>query len=158
MCLSTSIEGRIELFAYVTSGRHDEVDGAVASPIRRAGLSIVGMDDESAARRIHADGIHVLIDLAGHTGSNRLPVFAWRPAPVQVTWLGYLASTGLSSMDYVLADRTSLPEANQTQFVEQAWYLPNSLYCFTAPAAAPAVGPSPGLTSRKRRPSDRSSG
>ncbi|CAD5373156.1 TPR_REGION domain-containing protein [Rubrivivax sp. A210] len=138
--------GRIELFAYVTNGRQDEMTARLRRQF--AGwVSIVGMDDESAARRIQADGIHVLIDLAGHTGSNRLAVFAWRPAPVQVTWLGYLASTGLSSMDYVLADRISLPEASRAQFVEQAWYLPNSLYCFTVPKAAPAVGPSPGLAS-----------
>ncbi len=66
---------------------------------------------------------------------------------MQVTWLGYLASTGLASMDYVLADRVSIPEEDKRQFVEQVWYLPNSLYCFTAPLSSPSVGQLPALVS-----------
>ena len=137
---------RIEPFAYVTSSRQDEVTARLR-PHFAGWVSIVGMNDESAARRIRDDGIQVLIDLAGHTANNRLPVFAWRPAPVQVTWLGYLASTGLSTIDYVLADRVSISEARQVQFSEKVWYLPNSLYCFTVPEAAPEVGPLPALDS-----------
>ena len=137
---------KVEVHGYTTTRRDDEVTARFAAPLR-AWFSIVGMHDEAAARRIHEDGIDVLIDLAGHTGHNRLSVFAWRPAPVQVTWLGYLASTGLPSMDYVLADRVSLPEEDQGQFVEQAWYMPNSLYCFTPPSPSPAVGPLPALCS-----------
>ena len=137
---------RVEIRVYTTTRRDDEV----TARLRRhcaAWSSIVGMHDEAAAQRIHEDGIDVLIDLAGHTAHNRLSVFAWRPAPVQVTWLGYLASTGLSSMNYVLADRISLPEENQRQFVEQTWYMPNSLYCFTPPSLSPAVGQLPALLS-----------
>ena len=69
-----------------------------------------GLNDEAAARLIHGDGVHVLIDLSGHTAFNRLPVFAWKPAPVQLTWLGLPATTGVAEMDYVLGDPWAIPE------------------------------------------------
>ncbi len=134
--------GGIELFAYSTTVKEDEVTARLR-PLFSGWRLLVGLDEEGATKLIRADGIHVLIDLAGHTVDNRLSIFPWRPAPVQVTWLGYLASTGLPSMDYVLADRISLPEQSQGQFAEKVWYLPNSLYCYTAPAEAPPVGASP---------------
>ena len=129
---------KIELFAYVTTAQADEM----TQRLKRCCVgwaSIVGMDDEFAARRIHADGIHVLIDLAGHTAHNRLSVFAWKPAPVQVSWLGYFASTGVPAMDYLLADRVSVPEQRQDQFTEKVWYLPQTRLCFTAPTASPML-------------------
>ena len=101
--------------------------------------SIVGLSDEEAARKIHADGIDVLIDLAGHTAHNRLPVFAWKPAPLQVSWLGYLASTGVPGIDYVLADAVSAPLAVQNQFTEQIWCLPETFNCFTPPPSVPSA-------------------
>ncbi|NVZ11823.1 peptide-binding protein, partial [Allochromatium humboldtianum] len=96
-------------------------------------------------RRIHADGIHILVDLAGHTAHNRLPVFAWKPAPVQVSWLGYFATTGVAQMDYLLADEVGVPAAQQNQFTEKIWYLPETRLCFTPPENAPAVAPAPSL-------------
>lgn len=101
--------------------------------------SIVGLSDEEAARKIHADGIDVLIDLAGHTAHNRLPVFAWKPAPLQVSWLGYLASTGVPGIDYVLADAVSAPQAVRNQFTEQVWCLPETFNCFTPPSVPSAL-------------------
>ena len=100
--------------------------------------SIVGLSDAEAARKIHADGIDVLIDLAGHTAHNRLAVFAWKPAPLQVSWLGYLASTGVPGIDYVLADAVSAPSALRMQFTEQVWHLPETFNCFTPPPSVPA--------------------
>jgi protein O-GlcNAc transferase len=106
---------------------------------------LTGLSDEAAARLIHADGVHVLIDMSGHTGYNRLPVFAWKPAPVQVSWLGYFATTGVAEIDYLLADQVGVPEARQAQFTESLWYLPDTRLCFTAPAADLAVAPLPAL-------------
>ncbi|KQW35705.1 tetratricopeptide repeat protein [Rhizobacter sp. Root404] len=143
--LASLDRSRVEVFAYATAQRDD----AVTERLRRlcdGWRSLVGMNDEAAAERVRDDGIHVLIDLAGHTAHNRLSIFALEPASVQVTWLGYLASSGLAAIDYVLADRVSLPEEHRSHFVEQAWYMPNSLYCFTAPPDAPPVGALPGLS------------
>jgi protein O-GlcNAc transferase len=94
---------------------------------------------------IHTDGVHVLIDLAGHTAHNRLPMFAWKSAPVQATWLGYFATTGVAEMDYLLADEVGVPEAQRQQFTESVWYLPDTRLCFTAPAADLAAVPLPAL-------------
>ena len=72
-------------------------------------------------------------------------MFAWKPAPVQVSWLGYFATTGVAEIDYLLADAVGVPEAQQTQFTESIWFLPDTRLCFTAPnvdlhvAALPAL-------------------
>ena len=92
------------------------------------------MNDENAARLIHNDGIHILLDLSGHTSYNRLPIFARKPAPVQATWLGYWASTGLKEIDYLITDHISVPESDQEHFTEGIWYLPETRLCFSPPA------------------------
>lgn len=125
---------RVLLIAYPTQSQEDELTQRMKARFG-AWHSLVGLDDCAAARRIHDDGIHVLIDLAGHTADNRLPVFAWKPAPVQVTWLGYWASTGVPGMDYVLADRIVLPHAEARLFSETPWYLPDGRFFFTPPIA-----------------------
>ncbi len=142
--LARSDPDRIQWLAYPTHPQTDELSSRLRK--RLSGWSsLVGLTDERAARRIHDDGIHVLVDLSGHTRHNRLPVFEWRPAPVQITWLGYFATTGLAAMDYILADRLTLPSQLQSQFTEKIWYLPDVRMCFTPPATAPAPAPSPAL-------------
>ena len=101
-----------------------------------------GLSDRDAAQRIRDEGVHVLIDLSGHTVFNRLPVLAWKPAPVQVSWLGYFATTGMAAIDYVLADAVCVPPAAEGDFVERIWRLPTRL-CFTPPAWAPEPTPGP---------------
>ena len=71
------------------------------------------MSDQRLAEQIRADRIDILFDLAGHTASNRLLVFARKPAPIQVTWIGYEGTTGLAAMDYLLADRYMVPEGSR---------------------------------------------
>lgn len=92
-----------------------------------------GMSDEALARRVRDDGIDILIDLAGHTANNRLTVFAWKPAPIQASWLGYFATTGVSAMDYFVADPWTLPPEQEPFFTEQVWRLPETRLCFTPP-------------------------
>jgi predicted O-linked N-acetylglucosamine transferase (SPINDLY family) len=130
---------RIELIAYATQPYEDELTARL-KPRFVAWRAIGGITDEAAARQIQEDGIHVLVDLAGHSNHNRLPLFAWKPAPVQVSWLGYLASTGVPGMDYLLADPVSVPEQNRAHFTEHIWYLPDSLNCFTPPKASGPLG------------------
>lgn len=137
---------QIELVAFPTQLQEDELTARI-KPSFSAWKSIAGLSDAAAAQKIHAEGIHILIDLAGHTSHNRLPVFAWKPAPVQVSWLGYLASTGVPGMDFLLADRVSVPESHREHFSEDIWYLPDTVNCLTPPATSArlAVTPPPAL-------------
>lgn len=123
---------RIKLVAYSTKPHEDALTVRI-KPFFAAWNSIVGLSDEAAARMIHDDGIHILIDLAGHTAHNRLPLFAWKSAPLQVSWLGYFATTGVPGMDYLLADQMSVPESDHEFFTEKIWYLPGTRLCFTPP-------------------------
>ena len=103
------------------------------------------LNDEAAARLIHADGVHVLLDLSGHTAHNRLPVFAWQPAPIQASWLGYFATTGIKEMNYLLTSSVAVPEIHTAQFTERIWYLPDTWLCFTAPEVGLPVARLPAL-------------
>jgi protein O-GlcNAc transferase len=87
----------------------------------------------------------VLLDLSGHTAKNRLPMFAWKPAPVQVSWLGYFASTGVAEMDYVIGDAHIAPARDECHFSESICRLPDSYLCFTPPNVAVEPGPLPAL-------------
>jgi len=135
----------LDIFLYPN---HSEVD-ALTKRLQGMGFawkSLVGLPDERAADRVREDAIDILVDLSGHTGGNRLRLFARKPAPVQVTWLGYFATTGLRAMDYVLCDRYVAPANESDHFVEKPWYLPNTRLCFTPPQAGIAVGALPALT------------
>ncbi|BCF98820.1 hypothetical protein PPGU19_033890 [Paraburkholderia sp. PGU19] len=133
---------RIEPVAYATRKRDDAVSQRLM-PQFSAWNDVSRLDDKACARRIHDDAIDILVDLSGHTNHNRLPVFAWKPAPVQATWLGYFATTGLAAIDYVIADRYVLPHDEASQFVEAPWHLPDSYLCFTPPPFDIEVGPLP---------------
>ncbi|UCV04574.1 tetratricopeptide repeat protein [Dechloromonas denitrificans] len=135
---------RIELLAYPTHREFSDLSVRI-KPYFAGWYSLVGLSDEAAARRIHADGVHVLVDLSGHTGHNRLPVFAWKPAPVQASWLGYCASTGVAEIDYYIADGETLPVAQEAAFTEQIWRLPASYLCFSQPAEPVEVNTLPAL-------------
>lgn len=102
-----------------------------------------GIDDHALARRIGVDGIDILIDLAGHTAGNRLCCFAGRAAPLQASWAGYVGTTGLAAMDYLIADRFHVPPGRDEAFVERVIRLPDGYICYTPPEEAPAVAPLP---------------
>jgi len=103
-----------------------------------------GLRNPALFERIRADRIDILVDLAGHTGSNRLPVFAARPSPVQVSWIGYFDTTGLPAIDYRIADEHSVTADDEPYFVERVVRLPRTANCYLpppgpAPAAAPCL-------------------
>jgi predicted O-linked N-acetylglucosamine transferase (SPINDLY family) len=85
------------------------------------------------------------MDLSGHTGKNRLPVFAWKAAPVQISWLGYFATTGVEAIDYLIADPWALPPELDSHFIEEILRLPETRLCFTPPAHHVEVTPLPAL-------------
>jgi predicted O-linked N-acetylglucosamine transferase (SPINDLY family) len=94
------------------------------------------LSHEQLCERIRADGIDVLVDLAGHTAHNRLPVFARRPCPLQVSWLGYFDTTGLAAIDYRITDVHSVPEGAERYFVEKVLRLPRTANCYLPPTAS----------------------
>lgn len=123
---------RIELIAYPTKHVTDETSARLKG-FMSEWKPIFDIRDEVSAQLIHNDRLHILLDLSGHTSDNRLPIFAWKPAPVQATWLGYFATTGVAEIDYLLADRAGVPEKNRDQFSESVYYLPDTRLCFTPP-------------------------
>ncbi|HVY51386.1 MAG TPA: tetratricopeptide repeat protein, partial [Devosia sp.] len=134
----------LELFAYANSRREDEVTTALQRMVPNW-RTVAGTPDEALADQIVGDRIDVLFDLSGHSDGHRLAVFARRPAPVAVTWLGYFATTGLAAIDYVLANRWVIPEGEERQWVERVWRLPDSYLCFSRPADPPEVTTLPAL-------------
>lgn len=133
-----------ELFAYPTNPKSDELTARL-KPFFRSWMPIRGLADRAAAAAIHAQAIHVLLDLSGHTADNRLPVFAHRPAPVQATWLGYYATTGLPEIDHFIGDPHVCPESEDRNFTEKLWRLPETWLCLAAPDASVPVRGLPAL-------------
>jgi predicted O-linked N-acetylglucosamine transferase (SPINDLY family) len=106
----------------------------------------LGMPDEALAEQIRRDGIDVLVDLAGHTASNRLLVFARKPAPVQIEYmLGHGYTSGLSSMDAFLADAALAPPGAEALFSERLIRLPRIPLAYRPPQEMPDVAPLPAL-------------
>ncbi|MDR3514872.1 MAG: tetratricopeptide repeat protein [Azospirillaceae bacterium] len=103
------------------------------------------LDADHLAARIADDGIDILIDLAGHTARNRLPVFARRAAPVQITWAGYVGTTGVATMDWLIADHFHVPPGEEAAYGERILRLPGDYVCYAPPDYAPTVGPLPAL-------------
>jgi len=138
----------IEVTLYPTIDRVDEVAQRLKQ-MKFSWHSLIGLSDESVVRRIRDDGIEILIDLSGHTAHGRLTIFARKPAPLQVSWLGYWATTGLQAMDYILVDRWGVLEEEAHYFVEQLWFLPDTRLCFTVPKELLTVAVLPALTNEK---------
>lgn len=142
-----ALRGRsIELFAYSNHWCSDKTTDTLQALIDHW-RSIHGLGDDAVVEMIAADRIDILVDLAGHTGGGRLNVFARKPAPLQVSWFGYFATTGLKAIDYVMADPIVLPPDEETQFVEKAWRLPDTYYCYTQPQVGVDCGPLPAFDS-----------
>jgi predicted O-linked N-acetylglucosamine transferase (SPINDLY family) len=126
----------VEIYCY--SNRREADD--MTAKLRRAAhhwRSLIGLSDDEAAAQIIADGIDILVDLSGHTGKNRLVMFAGRAAPVQVTWLGFWGTTGLPAMDYVVSDEDTIPPEQERFYTERVVRLPGGRFCYEPPDYAP---------------------
>jgi protein O-GlcNAc transferase len=135
--------GAFEVFCYAEVPVEDEVTRAIRG--RADGwFSICGIGDHDVARRIAADRIDVLVDLAGHSNGNRLRVLAYRAASVQGTWIGYPATTGMRSVDFRITDAIADPPgASDTFNTERLARLSPVFLCFSPPAEAGEPAPSP---------------
>ncbi|MGM9426445.1 O-linked N-acetylglucosamine transferase family protein [Hydrogenophaga sp. MI9] len=107
---------------------------------------IHALGDAAAADLIASYGLDVLLDLSGMTAGHRLGVLARKPAPLQVSWLGYFSSTGMPTIDWVLADPLCVPPGEERFFREQVWRLPHSRFCMAPPPDAPEVNALPALS------------
>ncbi|MES2979452.1 MAG: hypothetical protein V4731_13595 [Pseudomonadota bacterium] len=120
---------RMEVCVYYTGTRYDDFTRQAKS-CTRYWREAATMDDIALQSAIVADEVDVLIDLAGHTASHRLGVFALRAAPVQATFLGYPHSTGLTNMDWLIGDATVSPADHAMLFSEGIAQLPGSVFCW----------------------------
>lgn len=131
---------RFEVHCYSDVERPDEVTERLARLVPSF-VSCRGWSDAALAEHVRGAQIDILVDLAGHTGHNRLLTFARKPSPVQVSWLGYFDTTGLDAIDYRIADAASVPDGAERLFVERVLRLPRSANCFLHPPAPEPAGP-----------------
>jgi len=135
---------RVESFAYSATAEPD-IETERFRKCFSNWRDVAGLDDVQLADAIRADGIDVLVDLGGHTAGTRLKAFARRPAPVQVTWLGYGGTTGMSAIDWYLGDARMLPPGAEAGLVEGAWRLPRPCFAYDPPREMPEPGILPAL-------------
>ena len=134
----------LALYAYHNYPGQDQVTARLRGYMS-AWRDVVELDDIALDALVRADGIDILVDLAGHTGHNRLPVFARKPAPLQASWIGYPGTTGMAAIDYFLTDHCFLaPGKYDHLFTEKLAYLPAAT-AFQPAAQAPALVPLPAL-------------
>jgi protein O-GlcNAc transferase len=134
---------QFEVFCYSDVVSPDEVSQRIQTyPVQWR--DIVGMTDAQAAALVRSDKIDILVDLAGHTGYNRMLLFARKPAPVQVSWLGYPNTTGLPAIDYRIVDTyTDPPGLTDEFYTEKLIRMPESFLCYHPEEDSPEVGPLP---------------
>ena len=137
----------VELYLYSSVERTDAETEWYRAFAGAKFREIQRMDDVQVAELVRQDRIDILIDLALHSSSPRLRVFACKPAPIQITWLGYPGTTGLDAMDYRLTDPyCDPPGADLNVYAERSIHLPGCFWCYDALQANLPEGPLPALT------------
>lgn len=132
----------MEVFCYSTAKHEDQTSERLKKLVTRW-HSVATLTDAELAAKVRSDRITVLVDLAGHTSDNSLPVFALRPAPIQATWCGYPSTTGLKSIGYRLVDSLTDPQGAEKFCVEKLLRLDPCFLCYQPPIDAPEVSPAP---------------
>jgi protein O-GlcNAc transferase len=145
--LSSHDPSQVEVFCYANSAQVDDLTMRLRAASHHW-RDVVGLADDETVTRIRRDQIDILIDLSGHTAGNRLAVFAHKPAPVQATWMGYLDTTGVPAVDYLIADPRVCPVGDEEYYVENIVRLPQVSQCFT-PQHDLDVAPLPAASRRR---------
>ena len=107
--------------------------------------SVGALEDAAIVAQIRADAIDILVDLTGHTEASRIGVMEYRPAPVQVSWIGYANTNGVTAMDWIIADGVVLPPEDEAHYIEKPLRLPGCYLCYTPPKQTVAPSPPPML-------------
>jgi predicted O-linked N-acetylglucosamine transferase (SPINDLY family) len=137
---------RFEVHAWHSTTVHDDITESFRKMVD-VWHEIAEMDDAAVAKSIKDARIDILIDLSGHTGGHRLPVFARKPAPIQATWLGYIGTTALKTMDYRICDNFSDPPGmTEIYHTEALARLPHSQWCHIPYTNLPAITETPAAT------------
>lgn len=142
--LSSHDPAAVEVFCYSETPRHDKISERLKSLVPHWRQTL-GSSDAALIQQIRGDAIDILVDLSGHTGRNRLTALAHKPAPVQIGWIGYLNTTGLPAIDYILADPHLIAPEDDGLFLETVWRLPRTTYCYRPMVDPPPVAPAPAL-------------
>jgi len=121
---------KFKLIAYSNSNRMDEITLELKKRFN-IWRKINHLNDTEVINLVKKDSVDILFDLSGHTAKNRLSIFVNKPAPVQVTWCGYNASTGLKEIDYIIGDPYVVPLSDQKYFTEKIFQLPNTFQCIS---------------------------
>ena len=138
-------KSQLEVYCYYNHPQHDSITQRIRQMVDHW-VPCKSLSDDNLAERIRSDGIDILIDLSGHTGHNRLLTFAKKPAPVQITWLGYPGTTGLAAMDYRLTDAyLDAPSMTEQYHTETLLRLPCAV--FHPDPLSPPVNALPALSS-----------
>jgi predicted O-linked N-acetylglucosamine transferase (SPINDLY family) len=131
-----------DVYAYANHPAEDMVTAGLRSKATHW-QNVFDLSDEALAQQIRDDRIDILIDLAGYTRDTRLPVFTARPAPIQMTYIGYPNTTGMAGIDYRLTDSIADPEGSDEDYSEILLRLPGCFLCYAIPTHAPPVEPGP---------------
>ncbi|MCH7697163.1 MAG: hypothetical protein IIB73_12945, partial [Proteobacteria bacterium] len=139
--LAAHCQCEFEVYCYANVAKPDDYTARLRE-LAAHWRDINGMDDEEVANLVRQDRIDILVDLTGHFARNRLVVFARKPAPIQVSYLGYRNTTGLDAIDYRLTDGLADPKDQDQFYSEKLIRLPRCFLCYKPPANAPPVQPS----------------
>ena len=136
---------KFEIYAFAELSQEDSTTLQYKSYVDHW-IPTQGLTDWEIAQKIRELEIDILVDVAGHTKGNRLGVFAYKPAPISLSWLGFGYTTGLSAIDYFLTDNVVVPQGSEHLFSEKIWRINDYCYCcYEEKAKMGKVGPLPAL-------------
>jgi len=143
--LNSHDRGKYRIYCYSNCGSPDMITAQIER-LADCWRPVAKLSDEELARLVREDNIDILVDLGGHTAHNRITVFARKPAPVQVAWLGYPATTGLKSIDYRITDPAADPPGLTDSYHSETLYRVSAPFiCYRPPVNSPPVAPLPCL-------------